>query len=72
VQRHLKKRLRALVEWKDRLASPRSELRSEGSAQKQIDELQLTLESVLEQRVGDRHVPRLLDGDGQGGLAGRL
>jgi transposase len=39
VQQHLQKRLRALAEWKETLASPRSGPRSMASAQKQIDEL---------------------------------
>lgn len=39
VRQHLKKRLRALAEWEDKLASPRSGPRSKESAQKQIDEL---------------------------------
>jgi transposase len=39
VQQHLQKRLRALSEWKETLASPRSGPRSQAAAQKQIEEL---------------------------------
>lgn len=39
VQQHLQKRLRALAEWKEKLASPRSGPRNHKVAQKKIDEL---------------------------------
>jgi len=39
LEQHLQKRLRALVEWREKLKSPRSGPRNEKSAQKQIDEL---------------------------------